>query len=58
MQSRSFFTFGPTFNIICDSLFVNEPKVFAAILPILTDHLISEAGDNFITESGDEFIIE
>jgi len=58
MQSRSFFTFGPTFNIICDSLFTSEPKVFAGILPILADHFISEAGDDFITESGDEFITE
>lgn len=58
MQSRSFFTFGPTFNVIADSLMVSQPKIFAAILPPTLDHLATEAGEIFITEDGNEFITE
>lgn len=58
MQSRSFFTFGVTFNILTDSLLVDEPKLFAAIIPPPLDHLVTEANEIFITEDGNEFITE
>ena len=58
MQSRSFFTFGPTFNVICDSLMVAEIKIFAAVLPPALDHLATEADEIFITEDGNEYIVE
>ncbi len=58
MQSRSFFSLGPAINTMADSLIVDEPKIFGAIIPPTLDHLVTEAGEFFITEDGNSFITE
>lgn len=58
MQSRNFFTFGPTFNVLTDSLFSAQAKIDGTSIPPSAEKLITENSDPFITEDGNNFIVE
>lgn len=56
MQSRNFFTFGPEFNILTDSVFVSQFKIDSATIPPIATHLITQDNKFFITEDGNNLI--
>lgn len=58
MQSRNFFTFGPQFSILTDSLFVSQPKLDSSMIPAVATYLITEDSKFYITENSDFLIIE
>ena len=58
MQSRNFFTFGPGFNIVADSVFVAQFKLDATSIPPTAEKLVTENSDPFITEDGNNLIVE
>ena len=58
MQSRSFFAFGASFNILTDSVFASQFKLDSSTLPPIATFLVTEANNPLITEGGDHFIIE
>jgi hypothetical protein len=56
MQSRSFFSFGASFNILVDSLYVAQPKL--KTFPADATHLVTELSEPLITEDSNNLIIE
>jgi hypothetical protein len=59
MQSRSFFTFGVSFNILTDSVFVANFKVDGSTpIPVTATFLITEDDNNLITEGSNKLIAD
>lgn len=58
MQSRSFFGFGPQFNILTDSVFVSQPKLESGTIPIVATFLMTEDDKYYITENSNFLIAE
>jgi hypothetical protein len=58
MQSRSFFTFGPQFSILTDSVFVSQPKLDSSMIPAVATFLMTEDDKYYITEGSDFLITE
>ncbi len=56
MQSRNFFTFGPSFNILADSVFVDQYKLDATTLPPVATYLMTEDDKFLITENSNNLI--
>ena len=58
MQSRNYFTFGPMFNVLVDSVFVAQPKLDASMFPGSATYLMTEDNKYLITEASDNLIAE
>ena len=58
MQSRNFFTFGPGFNILVDSVIVAQPRIDASLIPSAANYLITENNNFLMTEASDNLIAE
>jgi hypothetical protein len=59
MQTRNFFSQGPNFNVLVDSLIVKTNVIPASSIPPMSDVMITELGDPMITElTSDNMITE
>lgn len=56
MQSRDFFGFGASFNIVTSSVFVCQNKLDSASLPSSATYLMTEDNKYLITQSSDKLI--
>lgn len=58
MQSRPYFSMGPKFGVITDSLIIYKNDSIASSIPPGSDVMITESGIPMITESGSTMITE
>ena len=57
MQSRNFFGFGAHFNILTDSVFVNQPKLDASSIPPVEGHFNLLDGTAFLLLDGTHLLL-
>ncbi len=58
MQSRNFFTFGPQFSILTDSVFAAQFKLDSSMIPVTATYLMTEDDKYLITEGGNKLIAD
>lgn len=57
MQSRNFFAFGFSFNILTDSVFVNKPSFESEIIPPTGNNFLLLDNSNFLLLDGTDFLL-